>query len=179
MKTFSSKYNFSEACEAALNKQINIELTASYTYMTMGTFCSRDGVALPGLSAYCAQMSIEEREHSLKLQNYVNKRGGLVTYDPIIPSKKSSTWESALDVVESMLELEKGVNNSLLELHKLSDSKVDPHLSDFLESEFLTEQVDSIKELVDMLTQLMRVGPDGLGLYIWDQNLLSKVKNSS
>ena len=171
---YSSKANFSEACEAALNKQVNMELSASYTYMSMSAFCSQDGIALPGLAAYCAKMSLEEREHAIALQDYVIKRGGKVTYDPVVPHPKASSWESALVIVETMLELEKSVNDSLLQLDKIASSNCDPQMTDFIESTFLTEQVDSIKELVDMLVQLNRAGTDGLGLYIWDQNLLSK-----
>merc|ERR1712179_294604 len=46
--------------------------------------------------------------------------------------------------LEAALELEKTVNQSLLDMHKASDG--DAHLCDFLEGEFLDEQVDAIKE---------------------------------
>ena len=47
----------------------------------------------------------------------------------------------------------------------------DPHLSDYLEAEFLDEQVKSIKEYADYITNLRRVGP-GLGEYIFDHEEL-------
>ncbi len=47
----------------------------------------------------------------------------------------------------------------------------DPHLTDFLEGEFLDEQVKSIKEYADYITNLRRVGP-GLGEYIFDKEEL-------
>jgi len=47
----------------------------------------------------------------------------------------------------------------------------DPHLADYLESEFLDEQVKSIKEYADYITNLKRVGP-GLGEYIFDKEEL-------
>ena len=50
----------------------------------------------------------------------------------------------------------------------LSDFFSDPHLADYLESEFLDEQVKSIKEYADYITNLKRVGP-GLGEYIFDK----------
>jgi ferritin heavy chain len=43
--------------------------------------------------------------------------------------------------------------------------------SDWLEANFLTEQVDSIKELSDYITNLKRVGP-GLGEYMFDKETL-------
>ena len=50
-------------------------------------------------------------------------------------------------------------------------SSSDPHLSNYLEEEFLEEQVKSIKEYADYITNLRRVGP-GLGEYIFDKEEL-------
>ena len=50
-------------------------------------------------------------------------------------------------------------------------------LTNFLESEYLTEQVDSIKELGDIVSRLTRFnnGPGGaVGVHIFDQELLKK-----
>lgn len=43
-------------------------------------------------------------------------------------------------------------------------------MCDFLETEFLQEQVDAIKEIADHVTNLKRVG-DGLGVYMFDKQL--------
>lgn len=58
-----------------------------------------------------------------------------------------------------------------MEIHAASSANQDPHFCDFLESEFLTEQVESIKEIGDYVTQLTRVG-DGLGVYLFDKELV-------
>ena len=71
------------------------------------------------------------------------------------------------------MSLEKEVNQSLLELHVLSAEKNDAHLCDFLEGEFLDEQVNASKELSDMITQIKRAGP-GIGEYLFDKELQSK-----
>lgn len=42
-------------------------------------------------------------------------------------------------------------------------------MCDFLESEYLTEQVEAIKKLGDHVTNLKRVG-SGLGEYMFDKN---------
>jgi len=41
---------------------------------------------------------------------------------------------------------------------------------DFLETEFLQEQVDGIKQISDHVTNLERVG-EGLGVFIFDKEL--------
>lgn len=45
-------------------------------------------------------------------------------------------------------------------------------MCDFIESEFLEEQVNAIKEISDHITQLKRVGT-GLGEYEYDKQLQS------
>ena len=57
-----------------------------------------------------------------------------------------------------MLHLEKSVNLSLLEVHKLATDKSDLHLCDFIETHYLNEQVKSIKELGDQVTNLHKRG---------------------
>ena len=47
----------------------------------------------------------------------------------------------------------------------------DPHLTDYIEEEFLDEQVKSIKQYADYITNLKRVG-SGLGEYIFDKEEL-------
>lgn len=46
-------------------------------------------------------------------------------------------------------------------------------MCDFLETEYLQEQVDAIKEISDHITNLERVG-EGLGVYMFDKNIGSK-----
>ena len=95
-------------------------------------------------------------------------------------------WGTCLEAMEAVLELEKMVNQSLLELTKTADDKGDSNLSDFVD-EFLEEQVESIfkiiwrifygilqvasiKSIGDTITKLKRVG-DGLGLFLFDKEM--------
>ena len=45
-------------------------------------------------------------------------------------------------------------------------------MADFIESEFLEEQVEAIKQISDYITQLKRVG-SGLGEFQFDKDLAS------
>ncbi|KAK9728223.1 hypothetical protein K7432_001168 [Basidiobolus ranarum] len=148
-----------------------MELTASYTYTSLAAYFGRDNVALPGLTKFFRDSAQEEYEHAQKLIDYVNQRGGRVSFQPIpVPNIE---WDSAKNAIEATLQLEKDVNKSLLNLHNISAEQGDPQMCDFLEGHYLTEQVEAIKKISDMLTQLNRVGGEGLGLYLWDQNLLN------
>merc|ERR1712198_434066 len=162
------RQNYHEDCEALINKQINMEFYASYAYLSMSSYFSRDDQALPGFAAHFAKESEEEREHGMKLMAYQSKRGGHCVFQDIA-KPVSMEWGTCLEAMEAALELEKMVNQSLLELTKAADDKGDSHLSDFLD-EFLEDQVASIKSIGDTITKLKRVG-DGLGLFLFDKEM--------
>merc|ERR1711893_524336 len=152
------RQNFHEDSEALINKQINMEFYASYVYLSMSSWFNRDDQALHGFASYFRKASDEERDHGMKLMEYQTSRGGRCQFQDIA---KPSAMESAL-------ELEKTVNQSLLDLHTKAGDKGDAHLCDFLEGNYLNEQVDGIKEIGDMITKIKRAG-DGLGLHIIDK----------
>lgn len=79
-------------------------------------------------------------------------------------------WGTGLQGLEVALALELKVNQALLNLHGVASEKNDAHLADFLESEYLDEQVEAIKELGDLITKCKRAGP-GLGEYMFDKDL--------
>jgi ferritin heavy chain len=165
------RQNYHEECEGYINKQINMELYASYVYMSMAAYFDRDDVALPGMHKFFKNQSDEEREHAEKLIKYQNRRGGRVVLQAISKPTRDE-WSGPEQAFTAALELEKTVNQSLLDLHTVGSRNGDPHLCDFLETEFLDEQVKSIKELSDILTKLKRCGK-GIGEYIFDKDLNS------
>lgn len=73
--------------------------------------------------------------------------------------------------MQAALELEKNVNQSLLDLHKTADSHTDAQMCDFIEAHYLTEQVEGINELAKHIANLRRVG-SGLGEYQFDKHSL-------
>merc|ERR1719270_953176 len=105
----------------------------------------------------------------MKLMEYQTKRGGRVVFQDIA-KPTTMDWGSPMEAMEAALELEKTVNQSLLDIHKVAGEKGDAHFCDFLESEYLTEQVDDIKEVGDLITKMKRVG-DGLGLHTIDNEI--------
>merc|ERR1711962_180381 len=169
MSVSKIRTNFHANSEALINKQINMELHASYVYMSMAAYFDRDDIALPGFAKRFQANSEEEREHAMKLINYQNMRGGRVVFQDIAKAK-TDDWYSALSAVEASLDLEKKVHESLLEMHKLADSHGDAQLTDFIEGEYLKEQVEAQKEIGDLITKMKRAG-DALGLHIIDKEL--------
>merc|ERR1712226_529010 len=141
------RLNFHSDSEAMINKQINLELFASYTYMAMACYFDRDDVALHGFAKKYRADSEEEREHAMKLVEYQNKRGGRVVFQDVAKPERQE-WDTALQAVEQTLEMERTVHRHLLELQK----------TDFIEGEYLKEQVEAEKELGDLITKMKRAG---------------------
>jgi len=166
------RQNFHNQVEAAINKQINLELFASYVYTSMSAYYNRDDVALFGMAKMSKERSEEEQEHAQKLMKYQVSRGGRVVL-AAIQAPENQEWAGCLKGLTEALDLEKKVNQSLLDMHKLADGHNDAHFTDFLESHFLDEQVEDIKKIADMITRLKRAGTTGLGEHIFDKELQS------
>jgi len=164
------RQNFHEDCEAAINRQINMELYASYTYLSMGFFFDRDDIAFKNVKKYFLKASDEEKEHASKLMEYQNMRGGRILLSSI-DKPACDEWGSILTAFEAALDLEKKVNASLLSIHKIASDHNDPQMCDFLETHYLEEQVKAIKELSDHITNLKR-NDTGLGEYLFDKHTL-------
>merc|ERR1711970_1501470 len=167
--TSKIRQNYHEECEALINKQINMEFYASYVYLSMASYFNRDDQALPRFSSFFQKSSNEERDHGMKLMEYQAKRGGRVVFQDIA-KPSSMEWGTPLEAMEAALQLEKTVNQSLLDLHKCADSKGDAHLCDFIEAEYLGEQVDGIKSIGHWIIKIKRAG-DGLGLHLIDKEI--------
>ncbi|XP_010257051.1 PREDICTED: ferritin-3, chloroplastic [Nelumbo nucifera] len=169
-----SRQKYTDDCEVAINEQINVEYNVSYVYHAMFAYFDRDNVALKGLAKFFKEASAEEREHAEKLMEYQNKRGGKVKLQSILmPLSEFDHPEKgdALHAMELALALEKLTNEKLLKLHSVAAKNNDAQLADFIESEFLAEQVDAIKKISEYVAQLRRVGK-GHGTWHFDQMLL-------
>ena len=162
---------WSESCKNEVNRQINMEYTASYAYDYLSSYFDRNSVGLKGVAKYFRKASDEEREHAHKLIAYQNMRGGEVVLNNIVLDTISLDGCGGKDVKRSFeiaLDLEKQVYNSLLLLHKAAEDANDPQFADFIESEYLEEQVEAISEIEKYISMLVRIGEDGHG--IWEFN---------
>ena len=152
------RQNWSVKSELELNKQINREYKASLSYHVLSNYFNRDDIGLNKLVDYFNKASLEEREHADKLMNYQSMRGGIVNLSIIEPLTieldKSNDIISAFQIA---LELEKTINSHLLNLHQISEEENDPQFCDYLEAEFLKEQVESISDISKIISVLNRL----------------------
>jgi len=167
----SNRYEMKSECIRELNIQVNSELYASMVYMNMGAYFDNNKVARKGFAKFFTDQSREEKEHAHKLVDYINKRGAVVnTLDVKMPLK--STWNSPKQALEEAIQLENEVNNDIHKIHAIAEHTcLDPHLMDFLESEYLEEQMTSIDQLTRLVTILTQM-QNGVGEYLLDRQLL-------
>ncbi|KAL7646494.1 UNVERIFIED_CONTAM: hypothetical protein RMT77_001744 [Armadillidium vulgare] len=164
------RQNYHEDCEAFINKVVNLELIASYTYLSMSFNFNRDGVSLPGMEHLCKELSEEKHKDAEYFMKIQNKRGGRTVLQAI-ESPFIQTWETALKGLQDILSLEKRLNQALLDLHEVASDKKDPHLTDFLEGKYLDKQVEVINKIGHIISRVKRAGPTGLGEYVLDRNI--------
>ncbi|KAI6204313.1 Ferritin [Aphelenchoides besseyi] len=167
----SVRQNFHADSEAAINKQISIELYASYVYLSMSYYFDRGDVSMPNLAKWCKKQSDEERSHAETFMKYQNTRGGRIVLQQIEKPEKDE-WGSLLEAMQSALTLEKYNNKSLLELHEVSTRCNDAQMCDFIEDKFLRDQVESMEEIGKYITQLQKCG-SGLGEFLFDKEFNS------
>uniref|UniRef100_A0A8D1FZ10 Ferritin n=1 Tax=Sus scrofa TaxID=9823 RepID=A0A8D1FZ10_PIG len=147
--------------EAAIHCQPNLQLCASSVSLSTSYYFDCDDVALKNFAEYVLHQSREEREHAETLMKLQNQRGGRILLQDIWQPERDD-WENG------------NGNPSLLALHTLATAKNDPYLCDFVETPHPEEQVKSIPELGDHVTNLHRMGAPKYGLaeYVVDKHTL-------
>lgn len=68
-------------CYNEMKRQIQKEIDASMIYLAMGAHFSRDTINRPGFAKFFFDSAAEEREHGLKLIEYLLMRGQLTGKD--------------------------------------------------------------------------------------------------
>ena len=163
VSTWKVHQNYHQDLEVAVNHQVNLELYASYIYLSMYYYFDHNDIPLKSFAKYFLHQSHEERERAEKLMKQQNQWGSWIFLEDIKKPDRDD-WENGLNAMECALHLGKSGNQSLLDLHKLATYKNDPHLCDSIESHYLDEQVKSIKELGDHGTNLHRLGTPETGM---------------
>merc|ERR1712114_29389 len=138
------RHNYSEECEAMVNKHINTKLQHGYIYLYMCSYYNRDDQALPGFADFFWKASEEEYKHAGMLTKYQTMRGGRVILQE--------------------------VTKTLTDLETLATTKTDFHLVTFIQENFINRQIIDMKTIGDFLTKMKRAGT-GLGFYMIDKEI--------
>ncbi|EZA47606.1 hypothetical protein DMN91_012407 [Ooceraea biroi] len=173
-----------DPCIKIMESQVKTEIEAAMTYLAMGAHFARDTINRPGFSKFFIESASEEREHAMKIIEYLLMRGQL-TNDvskllkfPLKPIREE--WNSGVEALADALNLEAQVTRSIREIittceNPKSQPFNDYHLVDYLTSDFLDEQYKGQRDLagkVSTLGKMMQThGP--LGEFLFDKKLLN------
>ena len=153
----------------AINRQINSELSASYSYLAMSTWCERQ--KFTGASRWLRLQSQEEYLHAMKLLDFLLARDCNVELTAIEAPRLS--FSSLLDVFETGLDQEQHVSRQIDVLYETAfTEKAFAAVAEL--QWFLTEQVEEEKIGREIVTKLKMIGSDPASLLEMDRELGSR-----
>ncbi len=139
-----------------LNAQITHEFYSSYLYRQMASCLNLMGMTM--MESYFVAQADEERQHAIKLIDYVQKSGGKLVLGAI--DAPAHDFKSALAVAEATLEHEKGVTGRIHALVAQAESDKDYSTRSYLQW-YIDEQVEEEASIME-LVQLTRMAGDNL-----------------
>jgi ferritin len=150
----------------AINRQINSELSASYSYLAMSVWCERQ--KFTGAARWLRLQSREENMHAMKLLDFLLARDCDVELRPI--DGPQLPFSSLLDVFERGLEQEQHVSQQIDSLYETAfKEKAFAAVAEL--QWFLTEQVEEEKTGREIVAKLKMVGDDPASLLDMDREL--------
>ena len=152
--------------ETALNKQINVEFSSAYAYLSVVAYF--EDINLRGFAHWMRIHYLEERMHANKIFDFIVDRDGRVDLLGIDAPKKE--WESPVAAFEWALQSECDTSESIYALVELAAKKRDHPTHTFLQW-FVSEQVEEEALVNDMLQRLKLVGDSNAALFLMDQEL--------
>lgn len=156
----------SEKMLEALNAQINMEMQAYYTYLSMSAFF--EDRALKGFAGWMFHHSEEEMTHAMKIYDYVHSRRGRVKLDAL--STPPHDWDTPLAALEDAMKHEQKVTKAIHKLVKLAREEGDYATDSFLQW-FVDEQVEEEEVVDELIQKLSLIGDFSPGLYFLDREL--------
>ena len=157
----------------SLNKQIANEAYASSSYLSMASWCDKEG--LRGCAGFFYQQSDEEREHMLKLVKYVNEVGGHAVVTEI--KAPPSEYKSVKHVFEIALDQESEVTNQINKLVDLSFSAKDFASFNFLQW-YVQEQVEE-ENLFRTILNIIKIAGDDEKALLFIDNEIANVRGKT
>lgn len=156
----------SKKMQDALNKQLNAELYSSYLYLSMAAHF--ESTNMNGFANWMSLQSSEEYGHAMKFYNYINEVGAKVILDTI--EKPKMEWNSPKEAFEEALDHEKKVTKMINELADLAITEKD-HATNIFLNWFVTEQVEEVSSVEDIVHQFELIGDNKNGLFFLDREL--------
>jgi len=149
-----------------INRQINAELSASYSYLAMSAYCQQQNFV--GCAHWLRVQSQEEYGHAMKLFDFLLARNGEVQLRAI--SQPPTNFKSVADVFEHGYSQEVDVTKQIDNLYELAFKE--KAFAVVVELQwFLTEQVEEEKTAREIVAKFKLVASDPASLLDLDREL--------
>jgi ferritin len=153
----------------AFNEQIKSELFSGYLYLSMSAHFDHEN--LPGFARWMRLQAQEELAHTMRLFDYVLRRGGRVELHGI--NAPPTDFGPPLTLFESVLEHERAVTGMIHALFELSGKEGDWAAQQELQW-FIAEQVEEEDTASTARDQVSMAGDDQAALLMLDQQFGSR-----
>ena len=156
----------SQVMQNAINEQINNELFASYSYLSMSAYCEHE--QFTGCAHWMRMQSQEENAHALRLYDFLTARNGRVELRAI--AAPPTEFESVAQIFEKALEQEQVVTSQINSLYELAFKE--KAFAALVELEwFIQEQVEEEKSAREIVHKFKLVEGDSAALLDLDREL--------
>ena len=141
----------------AINAQVVEEFSASGQYYAIAFYF--EGETLPELASYFHAQAEEEHLHAMKLLTYLSNADA----QPIVPATKAPKihFETAEEAVQLALDQELKVTDQINHLVDVAIEHSDHLTRQFLQW-FVTEQLEEVSTMSDLLSVVQRAGENNL-----------------
>ncbi|XP_012882166.1 PREDICTED: ferritin heavy polypeptide-like 17 [Dipodomys ordii] len=157
-------------CQTGVNNQIQLQIYASYIYLSMAFYCGRADVALQHFTSFFLSRSNEWKMSAEMLLQMQNDHGSRITLRDITKPDQDD-WQGAFQTLEYAFHLEVIITESLLDLYELAINKGELQLAHFLKDHFLSQQLETLFKLHHFLTNMRDIWSieDTLTEYLFDK----------
>jgi ferritin len=152
--------------EALLNQQVKKEAYSSAVYLSMASWCNRNGYDYS--SEYFFKQADEERQHQLRFYKYILDMGGNAISPEITGMKQE--YNSFREVFEDALDQEVNVTQSIKNIYARCLKEQDFVTNEFL-NWFLKEQREEEYKARRALELFDVIGEEGTGRWQIDKHI--------
>jgi len=156
----------SKKIEKALNKQVQIEAQSSAIYLSMASWCDRQG--LEGAAQFMFRQSAEEHEHMMKIFNYLLEMDGQAIVPAI--SQPAQDFKNVPAMFKEVYKHEQFVTKSINDLSNLAAKEGDNSTTVFLQW-FIDEQREEESLMRGILDKIRLIGGGPQSLYYIDKEI--------
>jgi ferritin len=161
----------SKKMQAALNKQIKMELDSAHIYLSMAAWSADKN--LLGFENWMKLQAEEEQEHAMKLYQFLLDTQCKVVLEGI--DKPPQDFKSPLELFKASLAHEQKVSKSIHDLYALALEESDYRTQIMLQW-FIAEQIEEEAQASEIVGKLESIGDKSSAIYWVDKELKKRGK---